>query len=61
MASLERISTKNSKERNIMVREIYENELSELLELYLYLHEETIPEISEHLENKEYSRKRELL
>lgn len=34
-----------------MVREIYESELSELLELYVHLHEETIPEISEHLEN----------
>lgn len=32
-----------------MVREIKENELSELLELYLHLHEDTIPEMSEHL------------
>lgn len=34
-----------------MVREIYENELNELLELYLYLHEDSIPEASEHLMN----------
>ena len=34
-----------------MVREVYENELSIVLELYLHLHEETIPEMSEHLEN----------
>ena len=33
-----------------MVREVYENELSKLLELYLHLHEETIPEMTEHLE-----------
>lgn len=32
-----------------MVREIRENELSDLLELYLYLHENSIPEMSEHL------------
>ena len=32
-----------------MVREIRENELNELLELYLYLHEDSIPEMSEHL------------
>lgn len=32
-----------------MVREIYKNELNELLELYLYLHEKTIPEMTEHL------------
>ena len=32
-----------------MVREIYENELNELLELYLYLHEDTIPEVTEYL------------
>ena len=32
-----------------MVREIRENELNELLELYLHLHENSIPEISEHL------------
>jgi len=31
-----------------MVREIRENELNELLELYLYLHEDSIPEMSEH-------------
>ena len=34
-----------------MVREIYENELSKILELYLHLHEEAIPEMTEHLEN----------
>ena len=28
-----------------MVREVYESELSKVLELYLHLHEETIPEI----------------
>lgn len=33
-----------------MVREIYENELTSLLELHLYLHEDNIPEITEHLE-----------
>ena len=32
-----------------MVREIYENELNEILELYLHLHEDTVPEMSEHL------------
>ena len=34
-----------------MVREVYENELNQILELYLHLHEETIPEMSEHLKN----------
>ena len=34
-----------------MVREIYENELNELLELYLHLHEQTVPEMTEHLKN----------
>ena len=34
-----------------MIREITENELSELLELYLYLHEEAVPEMTEHLKN----------
>lgn len=33
-----------------MVREIYESELSKVLELYLHLHEETIPEMTEHLQ-----------
>lgn len=33
-----------------MVREIFENELSKLLELYLYLHEDTVPPITRHLE-----------
>lgn len=32
-----------------MVREIKENELNELLELYLDLHEDSVPEPSEHL------------
>ena len=32
-----------------MVREINENELSELLNLYLYLHEKSVPEMTEHL------------
>ena len=34
-----------------MVREIYENELIKILELYLHLHEEAIPEMTEHLQN----------
>ncbi len=34
-----------------MIREINENELNELLELYLYLHEEAIPEMTEHLKD----------
>lgn len=34
-----------------MVREIRENELDALLELYLDLHEERVPEMSETLEN----------
>ena len=32
-----------------MVREIYETELNDLLQLYLYLHEDSVPEMSEHL------------
>ena len=32
-----------------MVREAKENELNELLKLYLYLHEESMPEMTEHL------------
>lgn len=32
-----------------MVREVYENELKDLLELYLHLHENTVPEMSEYL------------
>ena len=32
-----------------MVREIKEHELHELLELYLHLHESSMPEMSEHL------------
>ena len=34
-----------------MIREINENELNELLELYLYLHEESIPEMTGHLKD----------
>ena len=33
------------------VREIKENELSDLLELYTHLHELGVPENSEHLQN----------
>lgn len=36
-------------EEDFMVREIKENELNELLELYLHLHEDSIPEPSEQL------------
>ena len=34
-----------------MVREISENELSELLQLYLHLHEESVPEMTEHVKD----------
>lgn len=34
-----------------MVREIYENELKELLKLYLHLHEQSVPEMTENLMN----------
>ena len=34
-----------------MVREIREDELLKLLELYLHLHEESVPEMSEYLRN----------
>ena len=34
-----------------MVREIQQHELHELLELYLCLHEDSIPEMTEHLKN----------
>ena len=34
-----------------MISEINKNELSQLLELYLHLHEQSIPEMTEHLEN----------
>ncbi|MBQ1992204.1 MAG: GNAT family N-acetyltransferase [Clostridia bacterium] len=34
-----------------MVREINRNELAELLELYLHLHENQIPEMTEHLQS----------
>jgi len=32
-----------------MVREVNENDLNELLELYLHLHEKSMPEMTEHL------------
>lgn len=32
-----------------MVRKVYEDELNKLLELYLHLHEDTIPKMTEHL------------
>jgi len=32
-----------------MVREIYDNELDDLLKLYLNLHEDTVPDMTEHL------------
>jgi len=32
-----------------MVREIYDTELDDLLKLYLDLHEDTVPEMTEHL------------
>lgn len=34
-----------------MVREVCENELDQLLQLYLYLHEKSVPEMTEHLKN----------
>ena len=34
-----------------MVREISESELGELLELYLFLHEKSVPDMTEHLKN----------
>ena len=34
-----------------MVREIRKNELVSLLELYLYLHEKEVPEMTEHLKS----------
>lgn len=34
-----------------MVREIYESELNDLLELYLHLHEESVPEMTDSLKN----------
>ena len=33
----------------MIIREVYENDLDEILELYLHLHEKSIPEDSEHL------------
>ena len=34
-----------------MVREIRENEANQLLELYLFLHENSVPEMTEHLKS----------
>lgn len=34
-----------------MVREIFENELGELLELYLHLHEDNVPDFDENLKD----------
>ena len=34
-----------------MVREVTKNDLNELLELYLHLHEKEIPQMTEHLKN----------
>lgn len=34
-----------------MVREVYEYEINKVLELYLHLHEESVPEMTEYLEN----------
>lgn len=34
-----------------MVREIHENDLDNILELYLHLHEDSIPKMSEHLKS----------
>ncbi len=35
----------------MIVREAYTNDLNEILQLYLYLHEESIPDDTEHLQN----------
>ena len=32
-----------------MIREAHENEMNQILELYLYLHEKEVPEETEHL------------
>lgn len=32
-----------------MVREVYDSELNDVLELYLHLHENSVPEMTEHL------------
>ena len=34
-----------------MVREVFENELNELLKLYLHLHEKSVPEMTDHLKD----------
>ena len=34
-----------------MVREVEENELNELLKLYLHLHEDSLPEMTKHLKD----------
>ena len=38
-----------------MVRDIRKHELHELLTLYLCLHEDTVPEMTEHLKNTQYT------
>ena len=43
--------TSGNLRRFYMVREIKENERSELLNLYLYLHEKFVPEMTEQLKN----------
>lgn len=35
----------------MIVREVNTNDLNEILQLYLYLHEKSIPEDTEHLRN----------
>lgn len=37
-----------------MIREIYENELNDLLNLYTHLHEDSVPEITEYLKKCGY-------
>ena len=44
-----------------MVREVEENELNELLKLYLHLHEDSLPEMTEHLKDTWTSIVKELL
>ena len=34
-----------------MVREVRNDDLQKLLELYLYLHEDSVPEMSKHLKD----------
>ena len=39
-----------------MVREIYEYELNDLLHLYIHLHEESVPEMTDDLKKPSYCR-----